>query len=284
MISDKAFKRWLVGIMASWLVLFALLPFLLMVTASFGKSGDNQLLQKSFTLANYREVFDVVYLQVFVRSFLLASLAAFLCLIIGYPFAYIIAKTNSSFKLVFVFLLIVPFWTSSLIRVYSIITIISANGLLNRLLMWMGIIHTPIQILYTKVALLIGLVYDLLPFMILPLYANLEKFDWKLVEAARDLGANRTKIFSKIIIPLSMPGIVSGVILVFLPAMTLFYIPVILGGARGLLLGNLIKDQFIEAGNWQLGSAISVVLVVIIGLLLLGYWRATSEAQRQDLL
>ena len=178
-------------------------------------------------------------------------------------------------------LVIIPFWTSSLIRSYALIAIIKAKGILNSLLIALGIIHQPLSILFTNSAVIIGLVYNLLPFMILPIMTNVERLDNRLIDAARDLGANRFTTFRKVIIPLTMPGIIAGSILVFLPAMTIFYIPDILGGAKSILLGNLIQNQFLIAENWPMGSAISAILTLVLATLILIYvW--VNRARRME--
>jgi spermidine/putrescine transport system permease protein len=204
--------------------------------------------------------------------------------LVGYPFAFIVSKMHLRLRGMLIFLVIVPFWTNSLIRLYSIITIIRVKGWLNHLLLSIGLIHQPLDLLYTQTAVFIGLVYVLLPFMIVPLYANMEKFDWRIVDAARDLGANRIQLFLKIILPLTMPGIGAGVMLVFLPAVTMFYIPDVLGGAKSLLIGNLIKSEFIEAHHWPLGSAVSVLLTILMIIMIAVYWRCTTAKQRRVLL
>ena len=165
----------------------------------------------------------------------------------------------------------IPFWTNSLVRTYAIRTVLGTHGLLNTLLLATGVIHTPLKLLYTDTAVILGLFYLMLPFMILPLYANLEKLDYRLVEAARDLGASPLQIFRRVIVPLSLPGIFAGCIMVFVPTMGLFYVASLLGGARQLLIGNLIQQQFLNARNWPLGSATSVLLILLMAIMLAGY-------------
>jgi spermidine/putrescine transport system permease protein len=206
---------------------------------------------------------EPLYLKVFWRSFKLAATCTLLCLLIAYPFAYFFTKVKARYKSLLLLLIIIPFWTSSLIRTYAIISMLKAKGILNTGLMALGLIQTPIQLLHTPIAVIIGLVYDLLPFMILPLYTSFEKLNPLYVDAARDLGANRFMVFSKIIFPLTLPGIFSGSLLVFLPAMSIFYIPDILGGSKSLLLGNLIQRQFLM-NNWPLGAALSVILISML--------------------
>jgi spermidine/putrescine transport system permease protein len=181
-------------------------------------------------------------------------------------------------------LVIIPFWTSSLIRTYSMITMLKPKGVISSILISLGIINKPLALLFTDTSVMIGLVYNLLPFMILPLLTNIERLDKKLIDAARDLGANRFTTFRRVILPLTMPGILSGCILVFLPAMTIFYIPDLLGGSKSILLGNLIQNQFLIAQNWPLGSAISVVFTLLLAVLLFIYWRSMANKDSQDLL
>jgi spermidine/putrescine transport system permease protein len=167
---------------------------------------------------------------------------------------------------------VIPFWTSSLIRTYAMVIILKTNGVMNSFLQWLGLIQEPIQLLYTPAAVVVGLVYSLLPFMVLPLYATIEKLDMRLIEAAKDLGARNVRIFWSIIIPLTMPGIIAGSMLVFLPALGMFYIPDLLGGAKALLIGNLIQNQFLSARDWPFGAAVSVILVLVMSLLLVLYY------------
>jgi spermidine/putrescine transport system permease protein len=223
--SDVLLKRLSIGIIWSWLLVFALLPFALVTLASFASHNDTQLMSLPATLVNYLQLNNSIYLKIFKQSFYIAGICTAICLIIGYPFAYVIARMQSRFRSLLILLIIIPFWTSSLIRTYSMITILKPKGVINSILLWTGIISKPIPVLFSDTAVMIGLVYNLLPFMILPLLTNIERLDNKLIDAARDLGANRITTFRRIILPLTMPGISSGCILVFLPAMTIFYIP-----------------------------------------------------------
>lgn len=278
------FKFFSLSFVWLWLILFALIPYLMIFLASLMHHNQQQLLSLPLTVNNYIALFNSAYLIIFEKSFYLAGSCTILCLLLGYPFAYIIAHSNPKIKNFLLLLVVIPFWTSSLIRSYAMIAMLKTKGLLNSLLLSAGIIHVPLQLLFTNAAVIIGLVYNLLPFMILPLYANIERLDNRLIDAAKDLGASKWRIFSKIIIPLSMPGIMAGSIIVFLPAMTLFYIPNLLGGAKSMLLGNLIQDQFLLANNWPMGAAISIILTLIMVLMLWVYWRYSNESDRQDLL
>ncbi len=279
---NNIFKHISVTSIWLWLGFFALVPNVLVLITSMLQQGDNELVRLQLTLINYFELFDTIYVRIFLHSIWLAGLCTFLCLIIGYPFAYILARAHNRHKGLLLLLVIIPFWTSSLIRSYAIVTILKAKGILNSLFIWLGIIHQPLQLLYSSSAVIVGLVYSLLPFMILPLYANIEKLDMRLVDAARDLGATKLTVLRKIILPLTTPGIIAGIMLVFLPAMSMFYIPDLLGGAKTLLVGNLIENQFLAARNWPMGSTVSIILTVLMGLMLLAYWRSTKISKEQQ--
>lgn len=250
--------------------------------ASFMEHSESHLIELPLTLENYLRLNNSIYITIFEKSFVMAGVSTLLCLVLGYPFAYIIARTTSRWKNVLLLLVIIPLWTSSLIRSYSLIAILKAKGILNSLLIYLGLINQPLPILFTNTAVMIGLVYNLLPFMILPIMTNVERLDDRIIDAARDLGANRFTTFRRIIIPLTMPGIIAGSILVFLPAMTMFYIPDILGGAKSILLGNLIQNQFLVAENWPMGSASSTLLTVILATLILIYLWTTRGSKRRE--
>lgn len=282
--NDAGFKYFSLSTIWIWLLIFALVPYLLVTVSSFLSHDETHLIQLPFTLANYEELNNLIYLKIFKKSFYLAGLCTLICLLLGYPFAYIIARMEGYLKSLLILFVIIPFWTSSLIRTYSMITMLKPKGIINSFLLWTGMIDKPLTLLYSDVAVVIGLVYNLLPFMILPLLTNIERLDNRLLDAARDLGANRLTIFRKIILPLTMPGIVSGCILVFLPAMTIFYIPDLLGGSKSILLGNLIQNQFLVTQNWPLGSAISVIFTLLLALLLVIYWYSIRGKANRELL
>lgn len=277
------FKQFSLGLIWLWLGIFSLIPITITFITSLLKHDINNLVIFKFTLDSYLQLFNSGFFKVIVQSFYLAISCTIICLLIGYPFAFIIARSKSRHKSLLLLLVIIPFWTSSLIRTYAIMAILKAKGLLNLALLSLGIIHQPLQMLYSYTAVLIGCVYDFLPFMILPLYANIEKLNSEYIEAARDLGANKFTTFVKIIIPLTMPGIIAGSLLVFLPSMTMFYIPVLLGGAKNILLGNLIESQFLAANNWPAGAAISIVITIMMCLFILIYWRASKTKDQQSL-
>lgn len=266
-----------------WFIVFALLPLLLLITISFMQAGTQQLVAWHATLANYRQLASPVFMRIFAHSFEFAVGCTLITLFMGYPAAYLIAQCHARLKPWLLMMMVIPFWTSSLIRTYAMMALVKTKGLVNTLLLWLGIIHHPILMLYTDAAMMIGLSYNLLPYMILPLYSNFEKLDDRLFDAARDLGASRWQVFSRITLPLTLPGITTGILFVFLPAMTLFYIPDLLGGARGILLGNLVKAQFLTMSDWPGGAATSVILTMILCLMLLIIRWRVKQAQLQEL-
>lgn len=282
--NDSGFKIFSLTVIWTWLIIFALLPYVLVTIASFMNHDDSHLIKLPLTLAHYAELNNAIYLKIFEKSFYLAGICTLICLLLGYPFAYAIARIKSRFKNLLILLIIIPFWTSSLIRTYSMITILKPRGIINSILIWSGLIDKPLPLLFSDTAVVIGLIYNLLPFMILPLLTNIERLDNRLLDAARDLGANRFTTFRKITLPLTMTGILSGCILVFLPAMTIFYIPDLLGGSKSILLGNLIQNQFLVTQNWPLGSAISIIFTLLLALLLFIYWRSTRGKEHGELI
>lgn len=270
------FQTLTVGIIFGWLIFFVLIPNVLVLITSFMTKDSSNLIEFTFSLDSYARLIDPLYSQVLWNSLYMAGISTIICLIIGYPFAFIMAKLPAKFRPFLLFLVVLPFWTNSLIRIYGMKIFLGVKGILNETLLWLGIIDTPIRILNTEVAVVIGLVYILLPFMILPLYSSIEKIDGRLLEAAKDLGANAFQRFVKIIIPLTMPGIVAGCLLVLLPAMGMFYVADLLGGAKVLLVGNIIKSEFLVTRNWPFGAAISIALTILMALMLYVYYRANK--------
>ncbi len=274
------FKSAVISVISLWFLVFVFVPNILVFGVSFLERHENNFVTFTFTLENYQRIFSSVYFEVFADSFRLAFISMLICLVVGYPFAYRLARMKGRIKNILFMLIIIPFWTSSLIRTYAIMIVLKTNGLLNTVLLALGVIDEPLQLLYTGTAVTIGMVYSLLPFMILPLYASIEKLDKVYIEAAGDLGAGKIQTFIKIIIPLTMPGIIAGCTLVFLPSFCLFYIPDLMGGAKDLLIGNLIKNQFLSARDWPFGSAVSVVLTGIMAVLLFAYYKSTKLVQK----
>ncbi|OIQ50819.1 Spermidine/putrescine transport system permease protein PotB [Pseudodesulfovibrio hydrargyri] len=278
---DSLFKRLVVTGVLGWLVLFGAVPTLMLLAVSFLKRDPDSLIEPVLSLSSYHELFQPALGSMLAESMVMAATATLLCLLIGYPFAYIVARADKRHTPTLLLLVMIPFWTNTLIRTYALVAVLKADGVVNTFLRFLGVIDAPLKLMYTPTAVFIGLVYTLLPFMILPLYAAIEKLDLKLLEASRDLGASRFSTFRKITIPLTMPGIVSGCMLVFLPALGMFYIPDILGGARTMLLGNYIRDQFLAARNIPLGAAASIAMTLIMGLMLALYYKSVRRAGRK---
>lgn len=281
--NSSRFRQVLIGSTLIWMVLLALIPYLILFGASFLEQGEQTLVQSGWTLANYQHLLSPAIFSMALDSIGLAGVAALLCLLVGYPFAYILAQAPAKTQPLLLLLVMIPFWTNSLIRTYALVMMLKADGICNTLLLSLGLIDAPMHLMYTPVAVFIGLVYTLLPFMILPLYAALKAVDPRLLEASRDLGANRVNTFFRITVPLTIPGIIAGTMLVFLPALGMFYVADVLGGARSMLLGNYIRDQFLIYRNIPMGSAASVTMTVAMGLLLLLYYLAGRRLGKESL-
>lgn len=281
--NSSQFRRLLIGSTYTWMVVLALIPYLILLGASFLEQGEQSLVRSEWTLSNYLHLLSPSVFSMTADSIVLAAVAALLCLLVGYPFAYILAQASSRMQPLLLLLVMIPFWTNSLIRTYALVMMLKADGIINSLLLALGLIDAPLQLMYTPMAVFIGLVYTLLPFMILPLYAALKAVDPCLLEAGRDLGANWLNNFFRITVPLTIPGIIAGTMLVFLPALGMFYIADVLGGARSMLLGNYIRDQFLIFRNIPMGSAASVTMTVAMGLLLLLYYFAGRRFGKEPL-
>ena len=266
------FKNAAIALLSGWLALFALVPNLLVLGTSFLRRHDSDFVALEFTLENYFLLINPVYLEVFVHSTLLALAATVGCLLVGYPFAFLLARQSPARRRALLLLVIVQFWTNSLVRSYAMRTLLAAKGVINEVLSALGLIDKPLLLLYNDGAVVVGLLYVLLPFMVLPLYAVIEKLDEQLLEAAVDLGANRWQKFRRVVWPLTLPGVIGGALLVFLPALSMFYVADLLGGAKSLLVGNFIKNQFLSARNWPFGAAASAVLLGIMALLMTAQW------------
>jgi putrescine transport system permease protein len=289
-------KRFVIGVPYVWLFVFFLLPFLILLYISFVDQGDSIHPFKplwdpitgilSLKYENYwsifrdtegGELFKTIYIEAYLRSIWYALLTALLCLIVGYPFAYFIARSAPSVRPALLMMVMLPFWTSFLLRVYAWKGILADQGVINQLLMGMGIIEEPIQMLYTQVSMLVGMTYVYLPFMILPLYANLVKMDFRLLEAAYDLGASPFKAFWLVTVPLSKAGIIAGFMLVFIPAVGEFVIPSLLGGPENIMIGRVVWDEMFTSNNWPRASALAVVMILIIIVPLAFYYNANAE-------
>ena len=297
----KPGRRFVIGVPLVWLLLFFALPFLILLRISVTDMGGGidpfaPLLDASsgswqwnLKWENYTSIFkdaasaskfgDTIYMQAYWTSLRYSLLTTLLCLVIGYPFAYFMARAKPSIRPVLLMLVMLPFWTSFLLRVYAWKGILADQGVVNQFLMWTGIVSEPIQMLYTDVSMLVGMTYVYLPFMILPLYATLVKMDLRLLEAAYDLGASPWKGFWLVTVPLSRAGIISGCTLVFIPAVGEFVIPSLLGGAENILIGRVVWDEMFSSNNWPRAAALAVVMILLI-LVPLGIYHQQSAAQR----
>ncbi len=244
-----------------WMSLFIVVPMLLIVLYAFTEHG-NALMAFRFTLDNFLRFFDPVFIKVLFKSLEVALITTLLCILIGYPIAYIISNTSERTQTLLILLITLPMWINMLVRTYAWISILSDGGILNSIFEFMGL--QPIKMMYTDFAVMLGMVYNFLPFMIISIYTVLAKLDRALIHASHDLGANPVQTFLRIVLPLSMPGVISGITLVFLPAVSTFVIPKFLGGGQYMLIGNLIENQFITVGEWNFGSAISLIMAMII--------------------
>ncbi len=245
-----------------WASLFLAIPMLLITYYAFSSNSGNDIVQISFTLEHFKKFFDPVFVAVLIESLRIAGITTIISLLIGYPLAYFISKMNEKTQTLMILLITIPMWINMLIRTYAWMSLLSDVGLINSLLAKIGL--GPIKMMYTDFAVILGMVYNFLPFMILQIYTVLNRMDDSLIEASHDLGANRFETFYRVIFPLSLSGVISGITLVFLPAVSTFVIPEFLGGGGYVLIGNLIEKQFVTVGNWNFGSAISLIMAIII--------------------
>lgn len=293
-------RRFVIGVPYVWLLLFFVLPFLILLRISVTDmgsgvdpfaplivtSGDAWRLMLEFK--NYISIFSdgdasggaTIYVDAYKTSLKYAALTTLMCLVIGYPFAYFLARCKPSVRPALLMLVMLPFWTSFLLRIAAWKGILADQGVLNNLLLWLGVIKEPMVMLYTDVSMLVGMTYVYLPFMILPLYANLVKMDLRLLEAAHDLGASSFKAFWLITVPLSKAGIIAGCMLVFIPAVGEFVIPSLLGGAENIMIGRVVWDEMFSSNNWPRASALSVVMIVLILVPLALYYRSKDVAEK----
>ncbi|WP_138515063.1 ABC transporter permease [Rhodoferax bucti] len=290
-------RRFVIGVPYGWLLLFFLLPFLILLYISFVDMGNDinpfkpiwdsgtGLLKLKYE--NYWSIFrnpeggalfQTLYIEAYLRSIWYALCTAVLCLLLGYPFAYFIARSKPSVRPALLMMVMLPFWTSFLLRVYAWKGILADQGVINQLLMALGLTTEPVQMLYTNVSMLVGMTYVYLPFMVLPLYANLVKMDFRLLEAAYDLGTSPWKAFWLITVPLSRAGIVAGFMLVFIPSVGEFVIPSLLGGPENIMIGRVVWDEMFTSNNWPRASALAVVMIGLIVIPLALYYRYTGES------
>lgn len=262
---------------AFWLVIFFLVPLFIMLVYSFGRRGTYGGVVWDWNVQQYLRFLDPLYIEIFARSVWIAVVNTVVCLVIGYPFAFFVAQQPHRRRGVLLLLIVIPFWTNFLIRTYAWILILRTEGLINTVLISLGLIGEPLTLLYTEGTVVLGLVYGYLPFMVLPLYASIEKLDFSLVEAAFDLGANEIRAFLRVVLPLTMPGVVAGCILTFIPSIGAFVTPDILGGAKTVMIGNLVQQQFLSSRDWPFGAAVSFILMVIVTLGIVVYFRSAEE-------
>ena len=295
-LGDLLWRRIVIVLPYLWLVLFFLVPFAIVFKISF---SDPIVAQPPFTplfdqsqnflnwfqgsLNNYLFLLeDNLYWVSYLRSIKVAFISTIFCLLLGYPMAYYIAQSAPTKRNVLLMLIILPFWTSFLLRVYAWMGILSTNGIINTIFLWIGIIDEPIQMLYTNFAVYLGIVYTYLPFMILPLYANLERLDLNLHDAAADLGGKPLQVFRDITLPVSLPGIIAGSLLVFIPAMGEFVIPALLGGLDSLMIGRTLYDEFFVNRDWPLASAVATILLLILVLPMVLFQRAQAKSVEEN--
>ena len=295
-LGDLLWRRIVIVLPYLWLVLFFLVPFAIVFKISF---SDPIVAQPPFTplfdqsqnflnwfqgsLNNYLFLLeDNLYWVSYLRSIKVAFISTIFCLLLGYPMAYYIAQSAPTKRNVLLMLIILPFWTSFLLRVYAWMGILSTNGIINSMFLWTGIIDEPIQMLYTNFAVYLGIVYTYLPFMILPLYANLERLDLNLHDAAADLGGKPLQVFRDITLPISLPGIIAGSLLVFIPAMGEFVIPALLGGLDSLMIGRTLYDEFFVNRDWPLASAVATILLLILVLPMVLFQRAQAKSVEEN--
>jgi ABC-type spermidine/putrescine transport system, permease component I len=251
-----------------WMLSLFIIPIILVIVVSFFTRGDVGDIKYTFTISNYTNLLNARYIKILLDSLIISFFTTLFCLLLGYPFAYFVARANKKYRSLLLLLIILPFWTNSLVRTYSWIILLRTEGIINSYLIKLHLIGSPLKLLYNEGSVLMGMVYMMFPFMVLPLYATIEKLDFSLLEAASDLGASHVKAFLKITLPLTKVGIMSGCILVFVPTLGFFFIPDLMGGSKIVLISNLIKNQFLAARNWPFGAAISVILIILMFLIL----------------
>jgi putrescine transport system permease protein len=270
-------RRLVLGVPMVWLILLFLLPFLIVLKLSFSQERltippyapflewINGLPHPALHFSNYAFLFtDPLYISAYLYSLKVAAISTLLCLLVGYPMAYVIARAQGNWRSALLMLIVLPFWTSFLLRVYAWIGLLKHNGVINNILLYLGIIHQPLTMLQTDFAVYVGIVYSYLPFMILPLYANLEKLDMALLEAAADLGARPFTAFRRVTLPQSVPGIIAGSLLVFIPAVGEYVVPSLLGRTDQLMIGRVLSDEFFENRDWPLASAVAILMLLLL--------------------
>ncbi|MGN1317565.1 MAG: ABC transporter permease [Lachnospirales bacterium] len=269
----------MVGPVVLWLAFFIVIPLLYVLVMSFCGIDSHYNLEFKFTADNYKRLVDPNYIQIYFQSIVIAFLTTVICIVVAYPFSFFIARTMSKKKAFLYMLVIIPFWTNSLIRIYGWRTFLGTNGWLNNVLVTLGLVDKPVEFLFKQGTTVLGMVYCLFPFMVLPLYTAIEKLDKSLLEASADLGAKGVSTFLRVILPLTASGIFSGSIMVFIPTLGYFFVSDILGGGNSDVIGNLIERQFQSGNNWPLGAALSIVLIIITLLLVKLYQKCGGDME-----
>ena len=267
---------------ALWMLLFFNLPLLIVLFISLverGRAGGIRT-PLTFTLGNFADFFDPLYLGIFAHSLRIGLLVTAACVVVGYPLAYFIAKRPPRWRDALMLLVMIPFWTNFLVRTYALKQVLGTEGLINSFLLGLGLISSPLDLLFNEFAVIVGLVYGYLPFAVLPMYASIEKFDYTLIEAANDLGANARQAFWRIMLPMTAPGVVAAVVLTLVPVVGAFITPDIMGGGKVEMIGTLINRQFGVARNWPFGSAMSLMLMALVLVGVIFYFRSGAEEGR----
>lgn len=275
--------RWLIAPAWLWILVFFVAPLGFMVAFSLGVNEGFFTVRFGLHTDQFERLWDPVYLRIYRDTLLLALVGTVSCLLIGYPFAYFLATRASKYRTLLFFLVIVPFWTSLLIRTYSWVLILNEQGPLSSLLQRLGVMDHPLNILYTNEAVLIGVVYDYLPLMVFPLYVAIERMDRSLIEASRDLGCSRWQTFRRVTLPLTLPGILTGSLLSFIPMMGEYVVPTILGGAKSFLVGSLVSNEVLTAIDWPFGAAVSMGLILVMLVMIFVYLRVLGNRAEEGL-
>lgn len=265
-----------------FLLAFIIIPAGYIVVTSFCRADDLGNISATFTLLNYTKLFSEIYGSVLLNSVRIAFITTVCVFLAAFPLAYIISRMSKKLQIIMMLLIVLPYWTNSLVRTYSFMVLLRADGIINRILMFLKFIDAPVQLLYTEWAVIATMIYLFLPVMFLPIYSSVEKLDKTYMEASRDLGANKTVTFLKIIFPLSLPGIAAGVVLVFTPCLGLFYISDLIGGGKTVLLGSIIRDQFSATRNLPFGSALSVVMMIMALVFIILYYKISSGGDKNE--
>lgn len=265
------------GPLTLWSLIFIYVPIILLLFMSFMTKGALGTIKYEFTLDNYKSILDPVYFSVIKESVIVAFITTVLSILMGYPFAYFMASKKPKTSGFLMLLMMIPFWTNELVIVYSFVILLNKSGIINSLLMNCGILGEPLEMLYNNFAVIVGMIYMLMPFAVLPMYSSIEKLDKGLIEASKDLGAGPVKTFFKITLPLTSPGIFAGVILVFIPTIGYYQITDMLGGGTQMMIGNLVNNQFSIARNWPFGAALSMVLAAVILIMLFIYHKLGGD-------